>query len=80
MPPGPALVSAKIRPTRAAPRVYPTSRAVARMPLALPARSRPVPKAFPGASLLRGFASLLGRFISLFARLGNLPFDWSEYQ
>lgn len=26
---------------------------------------------FPGASLLGGFASLIGRFISLFARLGN---------
>src|SRR5262249_34739400 len=40
MPPGPALVSTKIRPTSAAPRVCPTSRAVARMPLALPAWSR----------------------------------------
>jgi len=39
-PPEPALASAKIRPTRAAPKVCPTSRAVARMPLALPARSR----------------------------------------
>jgi hypothetical protein len=27
----------------------------------------------PGASLIVGFGSLLGRFKSLFARLGNLP-------
>jgi MFS family permease len=30
-------------------------------------------KPVPGASLVGGFGSLLGRFISLFARLGNLP-------
>jgi hypothetical protein len=40
MPRGLALVSAKISPTRAAPRVCPTSRAVARIPLALPASAR----------------------------------------
>ena len=39
IPLGEVLVSAKIRPTSAAPKVCPTSRAAARMPLALPARS-----------------------------------------
>jgi hypothetical protein len=39
IPPEEAPVSAKIRPTGAAPKVCPTSRAMARMPLALPARS-----------------------------------------
>src|SRR5467141_511759 len=39
IPSGLALVNEKIRPTSAAPRVCPTSRALARMPLVLPARS-----------------------------------------
>jgi hypothetical protein len=40
IPLGLVLVSAKISPTNAAPKVCPTSLALARMPLALPARSR----------------------------------------
>ncbi len=43
-------------------------------------RWRPIPNGFPGASLLGGFASLLSRFISRFARLGNLPFDRLKHQ